>query len=370
MVSARVLFTFVVVCVLGARAQMSSCASSQTYVISIDTSVFGCSGYANSVSVVWQLNATDPRVLTFTAMNTENNYDKVTLTQGSLQYGPFSGTINPGSFDFLGGLITVSFNSDGSNTDPGFTISMMPTPDVTVLQSAQPLTMQPKQDGGFVYFALVGESSGANFYVDTLIHAYEGLQPPAMFISVNRFPTLESYDFTNSTVEFGDGYQAFFQTDSPRDGTWYIGLFLYGTSTDIDILAQWSYGLPFLTSGQKVTNSTAPGNPMLYQVLVPDETTQLVWQISRQLPGGYPIAYIAQGTVASASNYGWVMDTTQQSYIKLIIQNPNPYNNPSANPGNYIIAIYEKQTLEKENIKTESFEPLTSGFILECDYSF
>jgi len=332
------------------------------YTISNDSAIFGCAGYGNSVSVTWDLNASDPRILTFTSFSTEGNYDKVTLTQGSIQYGPFSGMNNPGTFDFIGGLITVSFTSDPSNVYPGFIIDMSPMPDVTQLKSAQPLSIEPKQDGGFVYFALGSESSGSNFYVDTLIHAYEGLQPPNMFISVNHLPTLEDYDFTNSTVEYDDGYQAFFQTSSPRDGTWYIGLFLYGTSTDIDILAQWTYGLQFLMSGEKVTNSTSPGSPILYQVLVPSEINQMVWQISRQLPGGYPIAYISQGSVPSPSSYTWMMDTSQQSYIKLVIPNPNPYNNPAPNPGNYIVAVYDKTN--------EEFEPLTSGFILECDYNF
>jgi len=363
-------------------AQMSNCLTSSQYTILGDSSTFGCQGYANSVTVSWTLNSTDSRLLTFTAFNTENNYDKVTVTQGSAQWGPFSGTTNPGSIMLLPGMASVVFTSDASNTDPGFTIVMTTAPDIVTLQSSQQVTVQPKQDGGFVYFALASESYGSDFIVNTLIHAYQGLQPPSMFVGWNRLPTLENYDYTNQTIPYGDGYQAFLFVNQPRDGTYYIGLFLYGTSTDIDISASWAFSVMELVSGQQVTNTTGAA-PVLFQVNVPTATSQLVWQISRQVPGGYPIAYISAGSIPTPTNYQYVMDTSQQSYQKLVINNPNPYYNQAPNPGNFLIAVYEKASLEQRTLEVvsasaeekakfeqESFQPLSAGFIMQVNWNF
>jgi len=282
---------------------------------------------------------------------------------------------------FLGGQIVVQFTTDGSNTAAGFTINMIPAPDVTVLQSAQPLTVAPKQDGGFVYFALETESSGGAFWVQTMIHSYQGLEPPTLFIGVNRLPTLELFDYTNTTVASGDGYVADYSLNAPRDGTYYIGLFLYGVSTDIDIVAEWIYNLPYLTSGVKVTGSAVTGAPVYYQLQCAEGSSSLIWQISRQVPGGYPIAYISEGTVPNPANYLYALDTRLQSYIKLTLSNPNPYNNGNSNPGNYIVAVYDQVSAlpatkpqpyedeDKQKFYAASFEPLSSGFILQADYT-
>jgi len=294
----------------------------------------------------------------------------VTIRTPTNSYGPFSGNTNPGQFVLPAGNCQVMFTTDGSTTSTGFTISLTTTPEVTYVLSQQSINVQPKQQGGFVYFGLQNANYGSQFLVQIIIHTYSGLQPPTLFTSVNSFPTLEQYSYSNQTVPYGDGYQAFLTINNPPSGTYYMGLFMYGSSSSIEVFAEWMYNLPLLQSGVKVTNSTG-SVPIIYQLLVPTDATSLVFQISRQVPGGYPVAYISQGVVPTATNFGWVMDTSQQSYIRLSIPNPNPYYNTSPNPGNYIISISEKVTKKGEFFVEDTerhFEPLNSGFILQADW--
>jgi len=119
----------------------------------------------------------------------------------------------------------------------------------------------------------------------------------------------------------------------------------------MSVKATWSFNINFLTNGVKVSTSTSGTDR--YQVEVPVNAKKLVFQISRQVPGGFPIAYIAQGSMPSPANFQWKADTSQQSYISITINDPNPAGSSSPNPGNYIFAI------------TASTQ---SGYIIQADW--
>jgi hypothetical protein len=257
---------------------------------------------------------------------------------------------------FGAGTIRVTFISDPSNTRPGFTINVFPLPEIHQLQSMQPFALNQQQQGGFVYFQLPRQTLGRLFYVDVEVFSYSGLREPGLFISVNRLPSLEHYDYTNTTVLKDTTYQALFGLQNPPNGQFVIGVFLYGTAAKLTVTASWTYNIPQLSSGVQVTNSVG-SSPVYYQVLVPLNSARLTLQISRQVPGGYPTVYIAQGTVPSPNNYQWIMATSdQQSYISLPINNPNPIGNTSPNPGNYIISLYSR-------------DGNNAGFIFRADWS-
>jgi len=353
------------------------CTSSGIYSVLGQQGIFGCNGYGNSVTIVWNVNDTSARSLTFLSMNTEACCDKVTITYGTQSFGPFSGTANPGEFIFGGGNIIVTFKTDASGTAPGFTIQLAPAPPVDQLEGGQPLYKQIRT-GGFTYFQFnqIGLGSRASFGMS--VSQYDGLQMPGLFISVNRLPSLESYTWYNGSNAVGQGAAASINVNTPPSGTYWIGVFLYGNSATVTMTGGWTFGYPSLSSGVKVSGSTAG---ITYQLFTPRLTRKLNYQLSRQVPGGYPIAYIGAGYLPSAQQYDYVMDTTTRSYVSLDINNPNPSVNYHAFPGTYLLTIVASSGQEEAHFnvsaleassgeKGESVKVLdTAGFILMATWA-
>lgn len=80
----------------------------------------------NSIFTLAAPNLNEQITLTFTAFNTEANYDFVRLYDGpntaSPLIGTFSGSTNPGTFTSTGNTLTVRFTSDNATLAPGFEI--------------------------------------------------------------------------------------------------------------------------------------------------------------------------------------------------------------------------------------------------------
>jgi hypothetical protein len=331
----------------------STCMVSAVYDVPNTTETIGCNGYNNNVNITWNLHADIGRLLEFQKFDTEPSYDFLMIFSGTQTFGPFSGNATLQQFAFGPGLIRVTFITDGSNTRPGFLISITPAPNVHNLVSMQPFSINSLQPGGFVFFQLPANSMGSRFGLIVEIFTYQGLKEPGLFVSVNRLPSLEHYDYTNTTVQQGTTYRAYLTVTTPRDGSYYVGVFLYGTAAKMTVTASWTFNIPFLQSSIKVTDTVSNGK--YYQIGVPFGTANLVYQISRQVPGGYPIAYIAQGYVPTRSSYQYIMDTRAQSYISLPIHDPNPFGSTQPNPGNYIIALFSADTAN-------------AGYILQADW--
>jgi len=313
------------------------CGASQNYTVLGTSGVFGCQGYGNNVNVWFNASDPNPRMLTFLSFSTETCCDFLTIYYGAITYGPFSGQNNPGAFFFGGGDILVNFRSDPSNTYPGFTIQVTTTPPMDNLKSQQPFTKSINA-GGMSYFALPQTFSGSSLTVSLSVTSFDGLQSPTLFMSKNRLPSLEGYDYINNTIASGSRYVASFNVNNPPAGQYWLGVFLYGNVAQINLVANWAYNFPPLLNGVKNTTSVG-ATGITFQLYTPKATRSLVLAISRQIPGGFPVAYVAQGYVPTASQYGWVMDTTVKSYISLTINTPNPTVNYNANPGTYFITI-------------------------------
>jgi len=324
--------------VYGRPEDTQFCGTSGNYTVLGTDGTFGCNGYGNSVYVVFNVTDPNPRMLTFLSFNTESCCDFVTILYAGNTLGPFSGTTNPGAFMFGGGDILVIFKSDPSGTYPGFSIEISSPPPMDTLKSSQPF---PKtiSSGGFSYFALPGTVSGLLLSVSLTINSFDGLQSPSLFMRTNALPTLEAYGYLNNSVPVSGGrYAASFNIPSPPGGTYYFGVFLYGNVAAVNLVATWTYNFPPLVNGVKNTTSVG-SNALYFQLYTPKLTKSLNFQISRQVPGGFPIAYIAQGYVPNAVTHGWVMDTTVNSYISLTINSPNPTVNYNPNPGNYYVTV-------------------------------
>ncbi|KJE95547.1 hypothetical protein CAOG_005992 [Capsaspora owczarzaki ATCC 30864] len=325
------------------QGQLSTCTASSSTALTFNGTVLsiGCAG--NSVTMTWTVSTTVPLLLTFQSFQTEAGYDKVLVTASGTVYGPFSGATIPSPMITGVGNVVIQFTSDASNTYAGFTLNIATGPVVNTLVSSQPTVLTKTQQGGFVYFGLYNYLLGGSADFSVTIYSYSGLQAPGVFIARNRIPQLESYDFTNNTVQSGSDYTFRLTIPNPTDGSYYVGVFLYGTSSSLSVTGTWKFNITALGNGIKVTN-TAGASPVYYQLTVPVSTASLQFQISRQVPGGYPIAVISQGTAPNANSFDYKMDTTQQSYQSLVIPSPNPSSNRNANPGNYIIAIYSATT--------------------------
>jgi len=357
-------------------------ANANVTVVGID-GTFGCNGYANNVLVTFNVSDPSARMLTFLSFNTESCCDKVTISYMGSSLGPFSGQNNPGAFVFGGGDILVVFQSDPSTTYPGFTIQLSALPPMDALKSQQTFS-KSIQTGGMTYFMLPGTTSGSTFSVSLSVSSFDGLQSPSLFMSRNRLPSLESYDYLNNTVPVGRNSVASFNLANPPPAQYWLGVFLYGNVAQVSLLANWAYNFQALINGAKVSSSVA-SSTVYFQLYTPKLTKNLNFQISRQVPGGFPIAYIAQGFIPTATTYQWIMDTTTRSFISLDIPSPNPTVNFNPNPGQYYVAlvasngptdstIYEEmeQGAKKDDVLKKLEQKLlaqTAGFILMATWA-
>jgi len=214
------------------------------------------------------------------------------------------------------------------------------------VKSQQPFT-KTISAGGFTYFLLQNTQFGAKLSVSLTINSFDGLQSPSLFMSRNALPSLEAYAYMNNSILINGGkYSASLTVQNPVNSQYWIGVFLYGNNAAINLLVNWAYNFPPLLNGVK-NSSSIVGNPLNFQLYTPKLTKSLNFQISRQVPGGYPIAYIAQGYLPSATQKGWVMDTTVNSYVTLTINTPNPTVNYNPNPGLYVVSIVASAGLDE-----------------------
>jgi hypothetical protein len=121
---------------------------------------------------------------------------------------------------------------------------------------------------------------------------------------------LLNYDYTNVTVHQADKEQSILYMPSPFGGIYSIGVCLYGS-------AQWAFDLPHLVSGKpfvslwdgsrlakscglmvfqyetgvRATDVVNGTKINYYQVSVPVNTKLLKFQMSRKVPGGYPVCF-------------------------------------------------------------------------------
>lgn len=118
---------------------------------------------------------------------------------------------------------------------------LVPTPQAIV--SGQTYNLQKEQQGGFVYFALpwytlislqpaitfidslvcccavvYRYAYGKLFALDVKVYSYQGLQEPSVYVSVANLPTLEKYDFTNTTVSVAGVEQCVLYKTDPTSG--------------------------------------------------------------------------------------------------------------------------------------------------------
>lgn len=104
----------------------ADCSTSRTQNLNTNDGTFGCDGYSNSVTMTWYITVESGYIiqLDFTNFYTENNYDWVSVYDGSssssTRIGHFSGNSIPPELTTSGNQMTVIFTSDYSVTKTGF----------------------------------------------------------------------------------------------------------------------------------------------------------------------------------------------------------------------------------------------------------
>lgn len=88
-----------------------------------------------------------------------------------------------------------------------------------------------------------------------------------------------------------------------------VGMFLYGTFSDIYALATWNYNYETIPYDDPITRTVNKGQ-WCGQFMVEQAARQVVVQVSREAPGGYPIFYIGKGYKPSAQRNIAVLDTS------------------------------------------------------------
>jgi len=337
----------------GSEAAPGNCAASATQTINDTSGTYGCAGSKTGVTMDWVFTADVGRIISYT----QSGYADMTITV----FGPTGTFFGPAAcctkntwFFPKGQEMRLRWFAGGySNPSYGLIITLAPAPEVNTLVSSQQLTLTKEQPGGFVYFMLPPQSQGRQYALDVQVYSYKGLREPSVYVCRNKMPTLESFDYTNTTVSVAGREQFLLFVEDPPAALWTVGVFLYGQAASMSVRASWIFSMEHLQSGVQVS-SAATSTTLYYQVIIPMNTPKLTFQISRQAPGGNVIGYIAQGTLASATNYQWIADTSKQSYISITIPNPNPTGSQSPNPGNYIFAITPDNT--------------KCGFIMQVDW--
>jgi hypothetical protein len=186
-----------------------------------------------------------------------------------------------------------------------------------------PYSVEPQNTGGFEYLMTPFNSAGISLTIRADIYSYQGIQPPALFVSRNALPVLERFDFKNESSSAGSSrWFSDITINTPGEGWYGLGVFLYGTSTNLVITANWVYNLPLLNNNEAF-NATIRGNAY-YMVQDIPRASELLVQVSRAAPGGIPMVYFSSAGFASPLNFDFLLDTTQTTYVTRKVDDPAP----------------------------------------------
>jgi hypothetical protein len=340
------------------KNNIPDCTQNGVYTITNPHELFGCKGIGVNryLDITWNINLDTPRLFNFLTFDLQGTSHRLYVYANGSTIGSYGGKNSPGLFNLTAGTAGFRFqtSSEAAGAGTTFIIEMMPTPRVYNLVSNQPYAITETQSGGFVYFSLPDTSFGKVVVASVDVSSYQGLQAPSLHLAMTHLPSLEYSEWSNVTVQDRGHWISSLRVDNPNIAKYFIGVFLYGSTTRLTVKYAWTYNFPPLSNGIKVSRNT--NGTEYWQVYVPVNTPKLLLQISRQAPGGYVVAYITQGTLPSKTAFQWQMDTVSQSYISLTIPNPNPSSSTAANPGYINIAVTLGQTVT------------TAGYILQADW--
>jgi len=241
------------------------------------------------------------------------------------------------------------FNATTSdNCDTRFTIQYNCTngTDSHLIYSGQPYTF--RYDGnstnGFEYFILdpLVSQSGTSLDIQAMVLDYRGLSPPAFFIAKDFLPSLEQYNYTNTTYPEGGVFRFKEYLLVPQHGQWVIGMFSYGRFSEVHLKVKWAYNLTSLQNDQTLSVVLRPSNPWVRQVqLDPMVNRDIEFEYSRAQPGGQTTFLVGNGYIPTLSHYLVKKSTQDGSFGEIAFPTPIGTGN---NPGQFIIKALTNDT--------------------------
>jgi len=333
-------------------AVVADCSNGAVNYLNGNSGEFGCPNGWSKGTITWRVSSFLLCNVTFTKR----------YTPDAISFGIQSGAKN---VDTLSSVNSVAANVPGlrvvfpssfdahSSYYVAFAYACRPilTPQpIEKLLSNQNVYVSNKTQGGFVYLSLGPVADGISVSYRMNIAHYRGLKPPSFFIGDNRLPSLESYDYTNTTFQSGTSQSWLFTMQNPPNSMLVIGMFLYGNFGGVDAFAQWRYSYETIPIGNAITRQ----NFWCGQFTAPERTKSFTLRVSREAPGGYPVFYVGQGYTPGIDHKDYELDTSKQSYQELDVKKPNDPNSGTANPGLWIVCT------------NKNFQ---GAFILGVDYS-
>lgn len=291
-------------------------------------------------------NSSTPVAFKFVDLNILTGSLYVT-SGGKKVYGDFKGNkITTGKMVCPAGVkCVVQFESSLLRQDFSFQLIVTSPPTITTLKPGSPQTLSADStQGGFLYFSqpMYGVNGTSTWQVD--ISSYEGLKPPTIFTGKDFLPNLKVYDGKNDTTKESQfSYSASLSSISPfNTATNYLGIYLYGTASNVKLTPTWKFDdktLPIMEKSKIYDNKTIDV-PIFYRIET-ERFSQLKFQFSRQSPGGYPIVYLRKGQAPTKMEHDYELDTRNQDFFSLDVNNPYDPNAP--NPGTWIIRIESEE---------------------------
>jgi len=274
----------------------------------------GCNGYDNNARVNWTYSSIYDSILKFEYINTEQNYDYVTITIGGVTSPPYSGTTIPTAVWQVpaGQQARIYFYSDQSTNLSGFRIRVISAP-ATSLSPNRTVSTTQVNSGDYTYFKTSPANVGSTLRLTVTLNNFRGIKGMGVFVSRSTFPDFNNFDFSNYSTSANSTQNVTITIRNPN-GVYFISVFVYGTASSINVSSIWSFAVPAITNNQVVTARTN----MTYQFSIPcnqgpNQTFEI--RASRDVPGGYPIYYLGYGYLPSSSNYDLVLDTSVQNYF-------------------------------------------------------
>jgi len=266
--------------VIGIKPSTTACACSGQQTLTANTGTItdgsGSNDYANSLDCKWLIKPTNGGsvTLTFTAFNTESNYDFVKVYNGETTSSPllgtYSGTTLPAQLVASSGKMLIHFTSDGSTVKAGWSANYVGN---TITSYCSGTTTLTASTGTF------SDGSGSNNYSNNS-DCYWSITPTGA--------SSVKLTFTS------------FQTESGNDK-----IYIYdGTTVNDPLLATYS--------GTSIPASvTANSGKMLVRFTSNASTTKAGWSAKYTSQ----IAFCS-GTTTLTANTGTITDGSGSSYYR------------------------------------------------------
>jgi len=311
-----------------------------TYAMNNRTGSFGCCGIGYTGTYTWQAPVGYKCNLKLSVLSIyyADNYLKV-LSGKSKQIQSWTRGGTAGA-SINGTDLRVQFiakNTDSCDTKFLIQYTCEPSAVHTILNNVEYIvTNQTTGGSGFVYLNLdpLVSELGRSLTVTASTVSYQGLKAPGFYIGNGYLPSLEEYDYTNTTVKNGNSYTFNYVVNNVPDGTWTFAMFSYGKFAQVLFKATWLYNLENLQNDDTQTGLINPTKPWIRQLWLNQTNSNILFEYSREQPGGHTTFLVGTGFIPNLNKYTVKKSTQEASFGEIAFPKPAKDGN---NPGLFIV---------------------------------